>query len=181
MRTLFSFLNLAAIFAGILSFIVGLYSLPTDKRRAVKFFAIFFIVLVVVGFVFFYGSELFSVKERSLQGNHAELPKNVQAGRDDVSQTDTSAVRGTQVGPKPRMASIQAVVYSRSKDRWGGSWMGQSFPDINLVFSSGLIVAPSDIRWKASYRFENGKVCLTISNLAVPSQVPIMEDYHRDF
>jgi hypothetical protein len=181
MGTLFSLLNLAAMFAGILSFIVGLYSLPRDKQRAVKYFVGFFIALVVFGVAFFYGNELLPANQSSVQDKHAEPPTGGQSPPHGNLRAETPAAMTAPVGPVPRMASIQGIVYSRSKERWGGPYMGPSYPDVNLVFSSGLVIAPSDIRWRASYQFERDKVCLSISNLAVPTQVPIMADYYRDF
>src|SRR6266481_3537344 len=182
MNNVFGFLNLAAILAGILSFFVGIYSLPSHKRRAACLFVSFFLLLLFVGSVILWRGSLALPDTRTLFSSRERLIKpTVEPARSNEA-TKSPAAHVTPPPPQVRLASIQALAYSRSKERWAGPWMGgQSYPDAHLVFSSGLVVAPYDISWHASYRFESDKLCLSISNLRVPNHVALMEDFYRDF
>jgi hypothetical protein len=102
---------------------------------------------------------------------------------DSGSQAGGSTPTQPSVPYGVRIRRITGIIYSYPEKRWGGNlWgmPGDSFPEIDLRFWSGLVAGSGDLHWKGSYRFEGNNLCLAISGLQVSNQSAILGNYYSD-
>jgi hypothetical protein len=84
--------------------------------------------------------------------------------------------------PFHRVARIEGIAYSYTKERWAitNTVFGGAYPDVGMSFASGLVHAPSVVRWKGSYSLTQSQLCLQIDNLSVPRSEPILPEFYAD-
>lgn len=170
-------LNIAGICASIISFIAGLRALPANKRLATVMFFVFAVLIlsVVLGN---------SVRPTPSFDAQAPVPGPAgvaQARVGETNQPNNAPVKNeVQLPPAFRVRSIQGLLYSYSKDRWANQMFGGSaYPDVNLQFGGGLIVDPSYVRWRGAYEIQPSDICLTVSDLKLPTR-SMFSDAYRD-
>jgi hypothetical protein len=185
MDSLLNALNIASVCASIFSFFIALFQL---KKHHIRLALFFFFVCCVLYLI--HNSTMFPPQNVVVQSKPGPTVEPVITKKDDAPQSrrfDLNEMREPPVDVKTadtsalQLHTIQSLLYSYSKDRWGAQLFGgNSYPSARLQFMSGLIVDPNSVKWSGSYQLENHQICLMISSLKIPKRGAMLADFYQD-
>lgn len=139
--------------------------------------------------------EISEVIEKKRAQEELERKRVEEENRKNKKREEKEAIEAAKAKAKAkeefsllRIRRIWGVAQSYSKDKVAGS-PGGGYPEVKLVLVNDPIVWGHEIKWKGSYSFENGQLCLQIYNLEMPNSSAVnglrdfgfSRDEYRDF